>query len=128
MNPDSDLQPHALPSKRKLATTTAIAVLVAVALLVTIVLPAEYGIDPIGTGAALGLASLSAPASPPQEVAAPANATTLTPVQEGPAAHYAAELRRVFSPRRTCLLVTWSTIGRDVPPFVLSGISVNTNA
>ena len=39
-----------IPSVRTLAKTTAWALLVAVAILVTIVLPAEYNRDPLGTG------------------------------------------------------------------------------
>jgi hypothetical protein len=44
-----------LPSAGKLLRSTMIAALVAAALLVTTVLPAEYGIDPTGIGRALGL-------------------------------------------------------------------------
>ena len=53
------------PSKQRLLTATAVAMLVAAAIFVTAVLPAEYGIDPLHTGAALGLMNLakSAPAS-----------------------------------------------------------------
>ena len=43
------------PSVRMLARTTAIALTVAGAILVTVVLPAEYGVDPLGTGRRLGL-------------------------------------------------------------------------
>jgi hypothetical protein len=55
----------------KIATATAVAVLVAAALLVTAVLPAEYGIDPLGTGRALGLVALaeSAPTAIESEAA-----------------------------------------------------------
>ena len=53
------LQTPAPPSKQKLARATILAVIVAAVILVTAVLPAEYGIDPLGTGAALGLTSLS---------------------------------------------------------------------
>ena len=42
-------------SPRRLARSTFIALLAAVFLLVTVVLPAEYGIDPTGVGRALGL-------------------------------------------------------------------------
>ena len=42
-----------------LARATLISVIVALLLLVTLVLPAEYDIDPLGTGAALGLTGLS---------------------------------------------------------------------
>ena len=52
-------QPPAPPSKNKLAKATGIALVVAVVILFVAVLPAEYGIDPLGTGAALGLTSLS---------------------------------------------------------------------
>jgi hypothetical protein len=44
-----------LPTPRELLRSTAIAVAVAALLLVTIVLPAEYGVDPTGIGEALGL-------------------------------------------------------------------------
>lgn len=44
-----------LPSSGQLLRSTALAALVAGGLLVTTVLPAEYGIDPIGIGRVLGL-------------------------------------------------------------------------
>jgi hypothetical protein len=47
-------------SKGKLLQATAIAIAVALVLLFTAVLPAEYGIDPLGTGKALGLTGLAA--------------------------------------------------------------------
>ncbi len=48
--------PHdALPSSRKLARSTAIAAAVAALLLITVVMPAEYGVDPTGVGRLLGL-------------------------------------------------------------------------
>ncbi|WP_255530380.1 hypothetical protein [Novosphingobium sp. NBM11] len=43
-----------LPSSGQLIRSTVIAAVTAVALLVTIVLPAEYGVDPTGIGRALG--------------------------------------------------------------------------
>lgn len=46
---------NVLPSSAKLIRSTIIAALVAVVLLVTVVMPAEYGIDPTGAGAVLGL-------------------------------------------------------------------------
>jgi hypothetical protein len=48
------------PSGRTLAIATAFAVVAAAVLLVTAVLPAEYGIDPLGAGKALGLLDLYA--------------------------------------------------------------------
>lgn len=47
------------PSKSALAKATGIALLVALFLLFTAVLPAEYGFDPLKTGAALGLTGIS---------------------------------------------------------------------
>ncbi|MBA3457324.1 MAG: transmembrane anchor protein [Deltaproteobacteria bacterium] len=48
----------ALPSTRTLLGSTAIAAAVATALLVTVVLPAEYGVDPTGIGGVLGLTDM----------------------------------------------------------------------
>ena len=48
-----------VPSKRALAQATGIALAVALLLLFTIVLPAEYGYDPLKTGAALRLTGIS---------------------------------------------------------------------
>ena len=53
---------------------TAVALAIAVVVLVVAVLPAEYGLDPLGTGRALGLTALSGAddqASPPPVVADP---------------------------------------------------------
>jgi hypothetical protein len=49
-----------LPSARQLNRATLIAAGVATVLLVTIVLPAEYGVDPVGTGRLLGLTEMGA--------------------------------------------------------------------
>ena len=46
------------PSKARLAAATGAAIVVATILLFAAVLPAEYGIDPLGTGKALGLTAL----------------------------------------------------------------------
>ena len=48
------------PSKSKILKATAVALVVAVIVLVTVVLPAEYSIDPLGTGRALGLMDIAA--------------------------------------------------------------------
>jgi hypothetical protein len=78
---EQDISPAA-PSTRAILTATVIALFVAVIILVLFVLPAEYGIDPVGTGRALGLTDLAkaspapaAPASAP-ETPAPAAAET----------------------------------------------------
>lgn len=46
-------------SSRRILQATAIAVAMAMIVLVVAVLPAEYGIDPLGTGKALGLTALA---------------------------------------------------------------------
>ena len=60
------------PSRRSIAKATALALVTAVVVLVTVVLPAEYGIDPLGTGRALGLLDLytAEQAAPPPIVPA----------------------------------------------------------
>jgi len=80
----------ALPSQRRLAQTTAMAAAVAALILVTIVLPAEYGLDPLGTGRALGLTQMSAPAPAVEEPPTPAGGQALVPVTNGPIALYPA--------------------------------------
>jgi hypothetical protein len=47
------------PSRKVLAKATGIALLVALVLLFTVVLPAEYGFDPLKTGAALRLTGIA---------------------------------------------------------------------
>jgi hypothetical protein len=47
-----------LPSSRRLLRSTAIAAGVALLLLITVVLPAEYGVDPTGIGRVLGLTKM----------------------------------------------------------------------
>jgi hypothetical protein len=79
--------PAALPSRRKLAVTTALAVAGATVILVTLVLPAEYAIDPLHTGRALGLTRIAAPPTAVAEPAAPAG-QALVPVQNGPIGVY----------------------------------------
>jgi hypothetical protein len=48
------------PPARKILLATAGAAIVAAVILITAVLPAEYGIDPLGTGRLLGLTDLAA--------------------------------------------------------------------
>ena len=56
----SKTQNHNLPSTRQLLKATALSIAVASLLLVTFILPAEYGIDPTGIGKRLGLDVLGA--------------------------------------------------------------------
>lgn len=50
--------PEDLPTSRQLIRSTIIAAIVAVVVLVTTVLPAEYGVDPTGVGEVLGLTAM----------------------------------------------------------------------
>ena len=86
------VQSAAPPSLSTLARTTASAVFVAGAILVTIVLPAEYGIDPLGTGRKLGLTEIASPAVIPIQIASSKDAP-LAPVMSGPAGLYPAEFK-----------------------------------
>ncbi|MCC2637440.1 MAG: hypothetical protein K0Q68_1159 [Moraxellaceae bacterium] len=74
------LDRQALPSANSLIKATAVALAIATVVLVTAVLPAEYGIDPTGLGSRLGLTALSGPAatvaSPTAEAATAETATT----------------------------------------------------
>jgi hypothetical protein len=55
----TDVSPAVVPSMARLMTATLVALIVAAAVLVVFVLPAEYGIDPLGTGRRLGLSDLA---------------------------------------------------------------------
>lgn len=93
-----------LPSASQLFRSTLLATVVAAVLLVTVVMPAEYGVDPTGVGSALGLKAMgeaklalareaaepnakpaSAAPSTPAALTAPA-ATAAVPVAQSPTA------------------------------------------
>jgi hypothetical protein len=92
---NTDLPSRAeLPSTRQLLRSTAIAVVIAATLLITVVLPAEYGIDPTGIGQRLNLtamgkikASLAAEAAADKK-----SALTTMPQQASAAAPQISEL------------------------------------
>jgi hypothetical protein len=68
-------------SRRRLALATLVAAAVAALVLVVAVLPAEYGIDPLGAGQALGLTQLAA--TPEEQQAETAAEVALEPVRPG---------------------------------------------
>lgn len=80
--------PGDLPSSKQLIKSTVMAAAAAAAILVTIVLPSEYAIDPTGVGSALGLTEMGeiktqlAEEAEMDRVKATAPAQTV-PVQEG---------------------------------------------
>jgi hypothetical protein len=65
MNDARDIAAQALPSAGSLWKAVLLALLAAAALLVLVVLPAEYGIDPTGVGDRLGLKAMSQPQAAP---------------------------------------------------------------
>jgi len=80
---EKDLPKVNAPSKKAILKATVIALVIAVIVLFTTILPAEYGIDPLRTGAAFGLIELSdttdaqaAPANAPAASATVTNQTT----------------------------------------------------
>lgn len=136
---NTDLPTRAeLPTTGKLLRSTAVAALIAAVLLVTVILPAEYGIDPTGAGRALGLSqmgeikvSLAAEAmasaaqpAPHVETAPPAAATTASAAENATAGQQhtmtvklkpgeAAEIK--LSMRKDArALYEWSTAGGPV--------------
>jgi len=91
MNPPSEFDPSALPSRRTLSRATLIAAVVASVLLVTVVLPAESGTDPTGVGRWLGLTALGELKSghAAAETTAPATAPTTAAEPDAESAPYA---------------------------------------
>lgn len=68
-----------LPTSRQLLRSTALAAVAAAGLLVAVILPAEYGIDPIGTGSVLGLTPMG---EMKRDQAAAAASSALTPSED----------------------------------------------
>jgi hypothetical protein len=79
---------QALPSTQKLVKASLAALLGAGAIFAIAVLPAEYGIDPLGTGKLLGLMPAAEVANETPEEAKTLADGTVVPVVEGPATHY----------------------------------------
>jgi hypothetical protein len=75
---EKDLPNVATPTRKAIAKATVIAAAVAAVLLLVAVLPAEYGFDPLRTGAALGLTELSkSTAAKPEPTILPAEGQPL---------------------------------------------------
>lgn len=83
------------PSMAKIVAATFIAAVAAAVILVVAVLPAEYGIDPLGTGKALGLVEL---ANTTAEKAAPAPQTAQKPAEPVADAENAVTIVPVLKP------------------------------
>ena len=124
-NSDTPLRAE-LPSSRQLVRSTLLAAIAALALLVAVVLPAEYGIDPTGAGRVLRLtemgeikqqlaaeAAADAASSTP---AAPLAATGATGMAKNSAAEIPVPAARVEAPKAPTQTVEW----RDEIPFTLT--------
>jgi hypothetical protein len=84
---NADVPPrHELPSSRTLLRSTLIAAAVAAVLLVAVVLPAEYGVDPTGVGRVIGLTEMGEIKMELAREAAAADATAGSAPVEAPAA------------------------------------------
>ena len=73
---------EALQQRERIALATAAAMFVAGVVLMTAILPAEYGVDPLGTGRVLGLTQI-AQADGAAAAVADSGSTSLEPVQPG---------------------------------------------
>lgn len=85
---------RSLPTPGQLWKATGIAIVVALAVLILAVLPAEYGIDPSGIGRKVGLTKLagaSTDAPPPVPAAGPAPATTVISDSPSPLSQVVAQ-------------------------------------
>lgn len=75
---DTTMNDAIVAPKRDLLRGTVVAAIVAAIVLTVAVLPAEYGIDPTGAGAAMGLTKLHTPvATVPQKTGAPVAAASV---------------------------------------------------
>jgi len=128
-----------LPTSRALLRSTLIAAAVAAVLLVTVVLPAEYGVDPTGVGNVLGLREMGeikmalaeeaaaaeaaeaeaalAPAPPAAAPTSPAQSATAAPAPADSAAPNSHEVSLDLAPGQ----------GREIKLAMLEGASVEFN-
>jgi hypothetical protein len=96
---NDQIQAPPAASAAKIAMATLIAVIVGGLILVTVVLPAEYGIDPLGTGKALGLTELAKTAvkSPhPETAGADTPPVTIAPAADGMTEDGAPMIKHTF--------------------------------
>lgn len=94
-----------LPTTAKLLKATLIALVVAAILLITAVLPAEYGFDPTGAGRVIGLTQLAEPQAPTPVVAsaqpqsAASGQTGLADMQARAASVFGSDANQSFDPQ-----------------------------
>ena len=90
MTQKNDLRVLPAPTLTELGKAVSLSIFVTALVLVTLVLPAEYGIDPLGAGRALGITVL-APSTAALVPVPPPDGAILAPVQEGRVAYYPGE-------------------------------------
>jgi hypothetical protein len=91
--------PVAVPSMGKIVLATVVAMIVAAVILVVAVLPAEYGIDPLGTGKLLGLTDLakaSEKSAPPAAASGDTATAIINPVLLPPVNGAAPVMKNAF--------------------------------
>jgi hypothetical protein len=113
-----------VPSSSQLLKATAIAACLATLLLVSVVLPAEYGVDPIGTGKALGLTKLRASAGPKQVEAASSEASSI--LTQRPQPYRSDEVSMILKPDEGAeIKATMQKSDRFVYSWVAEGAPVD---
>lgn len=116
-NSDTPLRAE-LPSSKQLLRSTVLAAVAAVVLLVAVVLPAEYGIDPTGVGRVLGMTQMG---NTKQQLAAEAAAdaaATSAPPTTSPEASQAVSLATAAQPAAPVPAVP-TLVWRDEMPVTL---------
>jgi hypothetical protein len=114
-NSDTPLRAE-LPSSRQLLRSTALAAVSALAILVAVILPAEYGIDPTGLGRVLGLTGMGEIKTRLAQEAAEEAAASRTAAPAAAPAAQAAEARAAEAPASPPVPSAW----RDEMSFALA--------
>lgn len=125
---------HHLPTLRQLFKATAIAAVAASVILVTTVLPSEFGIDPTGIGKAIGLTPLSAgtaeAAKMPEPAAAPTPATQAStrPVAKSQVQYRSDEMSLTLQPDQGAEIKSTMRAGEQfVFTWAVEGGAVNVD-
>lgn len=113
-------QESELPTNKQLITSTLAALAVAGALLVTCVLPAEYGIDPTGIGKTLGLTKMGEIKT---QLGAEAATETITEVKARPG----PIVKAVEKPPVATRSVNTETMQITLAPAAAAEVKVNLN-
>lgn len=123
MTSPQQTSPDELPSSARLRRATLVAVGVAALLLVTVVMPAEYGKDPTGIGRLLGLTEMGEIKQQlAQEAAAAAPAASSAP-SPSPSPTRTASPSASFSRADTVLVSLAQNEGKEVKLVMLEGAS-----